>query len=58
MKTFLKLPSIPQNPLKTTKTLKEKKIISNETRKGPQPQTTKYEDYFPNTEKLCGKERC
>lgn len=54
-RTFFKLPSLPQNQHKTPK---EENIISNETRKEPQPQTTKYEDYLPNAEKLWSKKRC
>ena len=55
---FLNYPPSLKTHWKQQKNTKRKNIISNETRKGPQPQTTKYDDYLPNTEKSCGKERC
>lgn len=59
-RTFFKLPYLP--PLKPTennkKISKEENIISDEMREKPQPQTTKYKDYLPNTEKHWCKKRC
>lgn len=59
-RTFFKLPSLPPSkPTENNKKIsKDENIISDETRKEPQPQTTKYEDYLPNTEKHWCKKRC
>lgn len=57
-RTFLiNYPSSLKTHWKQQKTPKEENIISNETRKEPQPQTAKYEDYLPNTEELWSKKK-
>lgn len=55
---FLNYPPSLKTHEKQQKISKDENIISNETRKEPQPQATKYENYLPNTEKLWCKKRC
>lgn len=58
MRTFLKLLSFPQKPSENNKKYQKKKNFSDETKKQPQPQTTKYENYLSNSETFWNKERC